>query len=174
MERDPPYEPALDSGIGKHEMTFRNPGLALILMVLSSSQAISAQTAESAASDKNQVVQTVETIFKAASKDDLALFDSVIAPGFYLFDSGVRFDGDSLMPVIKQLHAAGKRFEWHVTNPDVHISGSMAWLAYVNNGVITNASVTTKVRWLESAVLTRTPSGWKLVFMHSTLVPPQG
>jgi hypothetical protein len=41
------------------------------------------------------------------------------------------------MAVIKALHAAGKRYEWNVTEPDVHISRDTAWIAYVNEGSIT-------------------------------------
>ena len=54
---------------------------------------------------------------------------------------------------IKAQHAAGKRYEWNVTEPDVHVSGDTAWIAYVNKGSITDASGTTKQNWLESAFL---------------------
>jgi hypothetical protein len=40
------------------------------------------------------------------------------------------------MNLIKALHAEGKRFEWNVTEREVHISGNMAWIAYVNKGSI--------------------------------------
>jgi len=43
------------------------------------------------------------------------------------------------MTHIKTLLAAGKRYEWSVTEPDVHISGNTAWIAYVNKGSITDA-----------------------------------
>jgi hypothetical protein len=36
--------------------------------------------------DQKQVVDTVSTIFTAARTDDVAKFDSVIAPDFYIFD----------------------------------------------------------------------------------------
>src|ERR1700704_2969348 len=88
-----------------------------------------------------------------ARADDVAKFDSVIAPEFYIYDGGVRFNGDAVMAVIKALHAAGKRYEWNVTEPDVHISGDTAWIAYVNEGSITDASGTVKQKWLESAFL---------------------
>jgi hypothetical protein len=42
-------------------------------------------------------------------------------------------------------------YEWNVTEPDVHISGDTAWIAYVNKGSITDASGTAKQNWLESA-----------------------
>ena len=87
-------------------------------------------------------MNTVSTIFTAARADDVAKFNSVIASDFYIYDGGVRFNGDAVMAVIKAAHAAGKRFEWNVTEPDVHISGNTAWIAYVNKGSITDASGT--------------------------------
>jgi Domain of unknown function (DUF4440) len=122
-------------------------------------------------SDQRQVVDTVNTIFTAARVDDVAKFDSVIASDFYMFDGGARFNGDTIMAFIKAQHAAGKRYEWNVTDPDVHISGSAAWVAYVNKGSITDASGTVNQNWLESAFLEKQAGTWKIVFMHSTRVP---
>jgi Domain of unknown function (DUF4440) len=122
-------------------------------------------------SDQRQVVDTVSTIFTAARADDVAKFDSVIASDFYIFDGGARFNGDSIMALIKAQHAAGKRYEWNVTEPDVHISGNNAWIAYVNKGSIADASGTVNQIWLESAFLEKQAGTWKIVFMHSTRVP---
>ena len=121
--------------------------------------------------DQTQIVNTVSTIFTAARTDDVAKFDSVIASDFYIYDGGVRFNGDAVMAVIKAQHAAGKRFEWNVTEPDVHIIGNSAWIAYVNQGSITDASGTLSQKWLESAFLQKQAGIWKIVFMHSTRVP---
>jgi hypothetical protein len=126
---------------------------------------------KSLTSDQEQVVDTVSTIFSAARADDVAKFDSVIAPGFYIFDVGARFNGDTIMASIKALHAAGKRYEWNVTEPDVHITGNTAWIAYVNKGSISDASGTLNQNWLESAFLEKQAGTWKIVFMHSTRVP---
>jgi ketosteroid isomerase-like protein len=122
-------------------------------------------------SDQKQVVDTVSTVFTAARADDVAKFDSVVAPDFYIFDGGARFDGDSIMALIKAQHAAGKHYEWNVTEPDVHISGNIAWIAYVNKGSISDASSTVNQNWLESAFLEKQAGAWKIVFMHSTRVP---
>lgn len=122
---------------------------------------------------EQEVINTVSTIFAAALTDDTAKFDSVVAPDFYIFDGGVRFNGDTVMAFIKALHAAGKRYEWNVTEPDVHINGDTAWIAYINNGSITDASGTTKQNWLESAFLEKQAGNWKVVFMHSTRVAPK-
>lgn len=121
--------------------------------------------------DQAQIVATVSTIFAAARTDDVAKFDSVIAPDFYLYDGGARFNGDTIMAFIKTQHAAGKRYEWNVTEPDVHISGETAWIAYVNKGSITDESGTLNQNWLESAFLEKQAGVWKIVFMHSTRVP---
>jgi ketosteroid isomerase-like protein len=122
-------------------------------------------------SEQTQIADRVRTFFDAAREDDVTKFDSVIAPGFYIFDGGARFDGDSIMAVIKAQHLAGKRFEWNVTEPDVQIDGNTAWIAYVNKGSITDASGTTNQNWLESAFLQKQAGNWKIVFMHSTRVP---
>jgi hypothetical protein len=121
--------------------------------------------------EETQVVATVSAIFNAATQDDLAKFHAVTAPGFYIFDAGSRFDGDAIMTLIKAEHAKGRRYEWNVTEPDVHLSGDTAWIAYVNKGSVSDASATTPQRWLESAFLQREAGSWKIVFMHSTRVP---
>jgi ketosteroid isomerase-like protein len=125
-----------------------------------------------AGTEEQQIIDTVSTIFTAARVDDTAKFDSVIAADFYIFDGGARFNGDTIMAFINAQHAAGKRYEWNVTDPDVHVSGDTAWIAYVNKGSITDASGTTKQNWLESAFLEKQAGNWKIVFMHSTRVAP--
>jgi hypothetical protein len=126
---------------------------------------------KSITSDQRQVVDAVSTIFTAARADDVAKFDSVIAPGFYIFDGGARFNGGTIIAFIKAQHAAGKRYEWNVTEPEVHINGNAAWIAYVNKGSISDASGTVNQNWLESAFLEKQAGIWKIVFMHSTRVP---
>jgi ketosteroid isomerase-like protein len=123
--------------------------------------------------DQIQIVNTVSMIFTAARSDDVAMFDSLIASEFYIYDGGVRFKGDAIMAFIKAQHDAGKRYEWNVTEPDVHINGNTAWISYVNQGSITDASGTMKQQWLESAFLQKQGDMWKIVFMHSTRVPPE-
>jgi ketosteroid isomerase-like protein len=121
--------------------------------------------------EQTEIVATVSTIFTAARADDVAKFDSVIASDFYIFDGGTRFNGNSIMALIKAQHVAGKRYEWKVTEPDVHVSGNTAWIAYINKGSITDASGTMNQRWLESAFLQKQAGTWKIAFMHSTRVP---
>jgi ketosteroid isomerase-like protein len=110
----------------------------------------------------------VRTVFAAATADDLVKFHFITTPDFYAFDAGERLPGDTIMHLIKAEHAAGRNYVWTVTEPDVHVSCEVAWIAYVNQGSITDSSGTKQVKWLESAVLQRTGSGWKIRFVHST------
>jgi hypothetical protein len=155
-------------------MTFRSHSAVILLaiLMLTSMKASRAQDkSKPFSAEQLQVVNTVRTIFAAAEADDLAKFHSVTAPGFYIFDNGKRFDGDEIMELIKKLQAAGNRYEWNVTDPDVHVNGNNAWIAYVNRGSITNASGKQDQQWLESAVLQQQSGVWKILFMQSTRVP---
>lgn len=144
----------------------------LALLTMTSAKPASAQEKDRAfSSEQLQVISTVKTIFAASEANDMAKFRSVIAPGFYIFDNGKRFDGDAIMDLIRKLQAAGNRYEWNVTDPDVHVSCNNAWIAYVNRGSITNASGKHEQQWLESAVLQKQSGTWKIVFMQSTRVP---
>jgi ketosteroid isomerase-like protein len=142
--------------------------VALIIVIVKGYSSIAQRPSSS---EQQKVVDVLSTFFVAAHNDDLAKFNSIIAPGFYIFDNGARFNGDSVMSLIKNLHAAGKRFEWHVTEPDIHLDGNTAWVAYVNKGSITTGSVTSDQQWLESAFLKKQSGNWKIVFIHSTRVP---
>jgi hypothetical protein len=152
-------------------LSFRAIAIAMVLLMTLSSNPLHAQSKPLTA-EQQQVVDTVGAIFAAAETDDLAKFHSVTAPSFYIYDNGARFDGDTIMNLIKKQHEAGKRYVWNVTDPDVHISGSNAWVAYVNRGSITDASGTQEMQWLESAVLKKLQGRWKIEFMQSTRVPP--
>ena len=132
---------------------------------------LNARAQKSLTADQTQIVDTVKTVFAAALTDDITLLNTVVVPDFYIYDGGARFSGDGILALVKAQHATGKRFEWNVTEPDVHISGNTAWIAYVNSGSITDASGATNQKWLESAFLEKQAGAWRIVFMHSTRVP---
>ena len=123
------------------------------------------------AADQIQVTEAVRSMFAALTADDLAKFRAVTTPDFYAFDVGKRFTGDVLMDLIKAAHAEGKVYVWTVNEPEVHISGDIAWITYVNHGSIKDASGTKNVTWLESAVLQKGKGIWRIHFFHSTRAP---
>jgi len=158
----------------RHILIFRIrvPLTALALALALSASFSSARAQRVLTAEQTQIEDTVKTIFAAAQTDDVAMLRTAIAPDFYIYDGGTRFNGDGIITLIKAQHAAGKRFEWNVTEPDVHISGNTAWIAYINKGSVTDATGTTNnQKWLESAFLEKQAGVWKIVFMHSTRTP---
>lgn len=126
-----------------------------------------------AAADRAAVVQAVQTMFVAATNDDITLFHSVTLPDFYAFDNGRQFHGDELMSLIQQLHAQGHVFVWKVTEPKVHLDCHMAGITEVNVGSVDGKPT----RWLESGVLKKTNGKWRVQFFNSaraaeTPLPP--
>jgi hypothetical protein len=124
-----------------------------------------------APNDEAQVVQALQTMYVAATSDDLAVFHSVAAPDFYAYDGGKRFEGDTIMTMVKNLHAAGNVYVWKVTDPEVHITCGVAWVTYVNRGSLQNASGKTELTWLESAIVQEEKGQWRIRFLHSTRAP---
>src|SRR5579859_7791751 len=124
--------------------------------------------ANPSAEDEAQIIAVLTAVFAAAHEADEAGFAKLLAPGYYMYDGGKRFDGTALMGLIKAAYAEGRRFEWHVTEPDVHISGDTAWVAWVNRGALIDATGTKPLIWLESANFSRIGGTWKIAFLHST------
>ena len=150
--------------------------LFAVILILSPIARASTKPCNVSPSEKAQVVQTIQTIFDAATKDDLALFHKVAAPDFYGFDNGHEYPHDAIMNLIKQLHSKGMVFVWTVNEPRVQIACNsnpkVAWITYINRGSVTDSSGTTKLQWLESAVLQKESGQWRIRFFHSTRVPP--
>jgi ketosteroid isomerase-like protein len=150
---------------------YRTLFIATSSLLTSTIGAAAADQSGPAAADQIQVTEAIRSMFAAATADDLAKFRTVAAPDFYAFDAGGRFTGDALMDLIKTAHAAGKVYVWTVNEPEVHIYGDIAWITYVNHGSIKDASGTKNVTWLESAVLQKEKSMWRIHFFHSTRAP---
>jgi len=143
--------------------------LGWMLLVGSISGVARGQSCEEKPGDKAAVAETVRSMFAAAMKDDVAAFDRLIVPGFYMFDGGRRFDGDEIMQLIKGMHEKGVAYVWNVNDPDVHVHCNEAWIAYVNHGSVKAADQpVVPVTWLESGVLEKQGGVWKIVFFHST------
>ena len=147
--------------------------IATTSLLSSTIGAAGADQSGASAADQSQVTEVVRSMFAALTADDLAKFRAVTAPDFYAFDAGKRFTSDALMDLIKTAHAGGKVYVWTVNEPEVHISGDVAWITYVNHGSIKDASGTKNATWLESAVLQKEKGTWRIRFFHSTRAPVQ-
>jgi len=149
---------------------FMSISVALAFITLSSAGAALARTC--APEHKEAVIDVINQFFEAASHDDDNLFKEILAPGFYAFDNGKRFDGMQLPQMIKAAHGAGKTFVWSVNDPEVHIACDWAWISYTNRGSVGDASGTQPMSWLESAMLHYQGQRWHIQFLHSTRAAP--
>ncbi len=154
-----------------HKHCIAAPILALALI----SSKLSAQSCKTTDADKTAVANTLRTFYAAATIDDFARIHTTTAPTFYAFDNGQQFSSiDDLMNLVKTYQDKGVKFVWNVTHPEVTIHCNEAWITYVNDGSVQmpNAATPTPTQWLESAILEKQDGSWKIVFFHSTRVPP--
>ncbi|MDE1938710.1 MAG: nuclear transport factor 2 family protein [Alphaproteobacteria bacterium] len=117
------------------------------------------------------VSATVQSMFTALAKGDVKMARTYMAPKFYLFDGGVRFDADGIFAAIQKAQQSGSTYAWNVTEPEVHFACNIAWITYVNQGGVTTAGKETPVTWLESGILRHEAGRWVILFMHSTRAP---
>ena len=142
---------------------------AVTVTVLVALSSVSVARDKACAPEHNEaVVDALNQFFEAASRDDGKLFSEVLAPNFYAFDNGKRFDGMQLPQLIKAAHGAGKTYVWSINDAEVHMTCDWAWVAYTNRGSVGDASGTQPVSWLESAVLHYQGQRWRIQFLHST------
>jgi ketosteroid isomerase-like protein len=128
-----------------------------------------------AANAQGEVVAVIKQMFVAAGADDLPALVAHTTPDFYAYDGGKRFTAQTLMELMKKAHAAGKHYEWNVTDPEVHMDCNFAWVTYVNRGSIEDAAGHQDMTWLESVILEYANGQWRTRFLHSTRVPsPDG
>ena len=146
-----------------------SPAAIAFVVTLVALSSMSVVRAKACAPEHNPaVVDALNQLFEAASHDDDNLFKEVLAPNFYAFDNGKRFDGMQLPELIKAAHGAGKTYVWSVNDPEVHIACDWAWVTYTNRGSVGDASGTQPMSWLESAVLHYEGKRWHVQFLHST------
>jgi hypothetical protein len=149
--------------MNRHHLAIALPLLA-VLAAASTAQA----RAACPPADPTAVADTVREMYAALSVDDMARMQRVLAPGFYAYDAGKRFDGPALGQLVEAAHKAGKRLVWTVQEPDVRIACDRAWIAYVNRGSIGDATGSEPVTWLESAMLRHQDGRWRIEFFHSS------
>jgi len=150
-------------------------GLAIgsLLLFCQMPQTVQASTTcASPSTAQKQIVGTIQDMFTALRTDDLQSFQTLVAPDFYAYDGGMRFSAPALADLIKKAHASGKRWEWSVTNADTHVECDLAWITYVNQGSVEDATGRQATAWLESAVLRYSDARWHILFLHSTRASP--
>jgi len=153
-------------------------GIALLLMLVGAGllprAAAGASPCASARTAKTDIVKVMEDMFTAFRTDNEQGFEKISTPDFYAYDAGMRFTGPTLLDLIKNGHASGKRWEWSVTDPEVHVACNLAWITYVNQGSVEDPAGRQNLVWLESAILDYSNAHWRIRFLHSTRAQKPG
>lgn len=142
--------------------------IGFVLFFFSSLVAFSQQ------SDEQQIKNLIQNAFDGVWSDfDEASVDKYHTPDFLLLEHGEVWTND----IIKGYQEKGRTNSQGTkrTNSfefiNVVVNGDAAWCAYKNFAKISkNGEVVRNLEWLESANVIKTPTGWKLVLMHSTRV----
>lgn len=123
-------------------------------------------------SEAQALVEAIEQVQTALAVNDRARLDDLLCSDFHAFENGVRMSGHQLLELMAGYYACGKRYCWSVTSPRVELQGTLGTVVYVNHGSIVEAlgSGAVAQSWLESVVLRREGSIWRLASLHSTRV----
>ena len=122
--------------------------------------------------DAQDVVATIERVFTALGCNDHTRIDDLLCEDFHAYENGSRMTGRQLLDLMSKYYVQGKRYRWSVNSPQIEVQGSLGVVVYVNHGSIAEApgSEPNPMSWLETVLLRRQESGWRLAFLHSTRV----
>lgn len=134
---------------------------ALLLTAAPSAARSATPACAAKASDAGEIAATVKSWFAAIVRQDYPAAIALTTPNFYAYDFGKHFPEHSLFTMLKD---RGVRLEFNLYDIDVHVDCGMAWAKWDNKGKVGADTVA----WVESAVLRRTPAGWRIEFLHST------
>ena len=127
--------------------------------------------AQTTDSTKEQVLQNVVTRFFDALADlNAEKAKSMCTSDVAFLESGKVWNFDSLAVRIaarKERSTDFKRIN-KLSFIKTEIPGDAAWISYLNEAIITFNGKTTNVKWMESVVLVKDKTGWKISLLHST------
>lgn len=130
------------------------------------------QAQQNSPSEKMAVQNVITEFFDGLSFVDVEKVRSTCLPDLIILESGEIWNFDSLATRISSRKA--KSIDFKRVNKldflDTKISGDIAWTYYLNQATITNNGKTVDVKWLESAVLKKEKTGWKISLLHSTTI----
>ena len=126
--------------------------------------------------EAQEMVATIEGAFAAIGDDDRSRLEAILCEDFHAFENGIRMTRRELLEVMSRYHADGRRYQWSVNSRQIEVQGDLGVVVYVNRGSIAEApgSDPVPMSWLETVVLRRHESTWRIAFLHSTRTPQGG
>lgn len=123
-----------------------------------------------ASAEQKPLQAVVLGLFDALSELNVEKAKSFCTKDITLLESGKVWTFDSLalrMTTRKSLSTDFKRIN-KLDFIETKLAGETAWLSYFNGATITASGKTVTVKWLESVVLKKIGTEWKIALLHST------
>ena len=123
------------------------------------------------AKDQREAQQTVIKMFDALSNRDSAGLKNYCTTDITLFEYGQLWNTDTL---IQKAIIQNQSVDFKRTNSFEFINTTtgktMAWVTYRLQSVMTRDGKQATVQWLETVVLVKEKTKWKVKHLHSTLI----
>jgi hypothetical protein len=117
---------------------------------------------------QSEAIVSVQTgLFSALENEDKESWERLTDRDFVAFESGHRYGRTDFFELVRSAHAAGRHFEWSITNPRIEVSCTLATLTYVNQGSVTQGGSRATLSWLETATFRYNAGQWRAVFVES-------
>ncbi|PKG80911.1 nuclear transport factor 2 family protein [Colwellia sp. 75C3] len=111
--------------------------------------------------------KTVQEFFAATSAVDHSRLRSLATEDFQLLEVGDIWDIDKLVSVIQPSDEKRLNYFNLITTK---VNGDIAWVSYWNQAKFVKGDESFKMAWLESAVLVKENSKWRIQMLHSTRI----
>lgn len=146
--------------------------LFLLLSFLAvSTTFLSAQT-QNSHHEQAKVNQTLIKFFDGIATLDMELINQCSTHDFLLLEEGEVWNMDTFTKELNKLKTISFSRTNHLDFIQTEINGSSAWVVYNNAADIAVNEQKMSIQWLESAVLMKEGSDWKIRLLHSTIVKP--
>ena len=122
---------------------------------------------EKVCAEDHPAFQPVKELFAAMARHDGKAMRSASTEDFQLLEHGEDW---SMQRLIDAVQPKGKPYERRNFFKQIRAreADDMAWVSYWNKAEIRSASGLRTVVWLESAVMVKVESDWKVQLLHST------
>mgnify|MGYP000299188285 CR=1 FL=1 len=116
---------------------------------------------------KDSPFTPVQDLFSAMSAVDHEKMKSLVTTDFQLLEVGEDW---SIEDLIKAINPSEYTRRNYFNLIKIKISGQMAWVSYWNKAIYTNGENVNSKAWLESAVMIKDGTSWKIQMLHSTRI----
>jgi hypothetical protein len=156
-------------------MTSRSfPTLLLALTLAACGQGAPDDTAPAPNGAAGEVEATVVAFFDAISGYDYDALRSHVTSDFELVEDTLVLDLQGFIDFIEPYEDRGATITYQLSDFNTEVRGTVGWTRYRNEAVLRSGEDAIPLEWLESAVLLRVGSEWRIDRLQSSPVRRPG